>query len=427
MSTAQEKMRAEGLADIAVETFAHYEQLLRDGDLGVIRESEIEPLTELPDAGELPPADDAVLDQAVVLKLNGGLGTSMGMTRAKSLIEVKEGLSFLDIIVRQVLHLRERHGASVPLMLMNSFATQDDTLAALERYPELAVDGLPLDFVQGKVPKLLEDVLRAGRVAGRPGAGVGAAGARGRVRVAGDLRHARRAAGARVPLPVPVELGQPGRGARSAHPGLVRRRGAAVPVGVDRPHGVGPQGRPPGAAARRRRPGAARDGTDDRRGRRGLRGHRAAPVLQLQQHLGGPGGAAADAGGARRGAGAADDREQQDRRPNRLVLAGRAAARDGDGSGDRGVRRGGGAAGATHALRAGEDDQPAAGGAVRRVLAGGGLDGAGGRRSAPAGVARFGLLQADRATSTHASRRGRRRCANAAGWRSAATSLSAAI
>ena len=41
MSTAQEKMRAEGLAHIAVETFAHYEQLLRDGDLGVIRESEI--------------------------------------------------------------------------------------------------------------------------------------------------------------------------------------------------------------------------------------------------------------------------------------------------------------------------------------------------------------------------------------------------
>ena len=157
MSAAQEKMRAEGLADIAVETFAYYEQLLSDGDQGVIRESEIEPLTELPDAGDLPPAGDAVLDQVVVLKLNGGLGTSMGMTRAKSLIEVKQGLSFLDIIVRQVLHLRERFGARLPLLFMNSFATQDDTLAALERYPELAVDDLPLDFVQGKVPKLLAD------------------------------------------------------------------------------------------------------------------------------------------------------------------------------------------------------------------------------------------------------------------------------
>jgi len=159
VSAATEKMREEGLPDVAVETFAHYEQLLRDGDQGVIRESEIEPLDSLPDARELPPADEAVLDQVVVLKLNGGLGTSMGMTKAKSLIEVKQGLSFLDVIVRQVLELRSRHGARVPLLFMNSFATRDDTLAALEHYPELAVDGLPLDFVQGKVPKLRADSL----------------------------------------------------------------------------------------------------------------------------------------------------------------------------------------------------------------------------------------------------------------------------
>ncbi|MBA3263836.1 MAG: UTP--glucose-1-phosphate uridylyltransferase [Thermoleophilaceae bacterium] len=152
-------MRAEGLPEIAVETFAHYEQLLRDGELGVLRESEIEPLADLPDASELPPTESAVLEEAVVLKLNGGLGTSMGMTRAKSLIEVKDGLSFLDIIVRQVLHLREQHGARVPLLVMNSFATRDDTLAALERYPDLQVDDLALDFVQGRVPKLREDDL----------------------------------------------------------------------------------------------------------------------------------------------------------------------------------------------------------------------------------------------------------------------------
>jgi UTP--glucose-1-phosphate uridylyltransferase len=159
VSAAVEKMRAEGLPEIAVETFAHYEQLLREGDQGLLRESEIEPLTDLPDATQLPEPGDAALDQAVVLKLNGGLGTSMGMTKAKSLIEVKDGLSFLDIIVRQVLHLRERHGARIPLLLMNSFATRDDTLAALERYPELAVDDLPLEFVQGKVPKLRADDL----------------------------------------------------------------------------------------------------------------------------------------------------------------------------------------------------------------------------------------------------------------------------
>ena len=81
----------------------------------------------------------------------------MGMTRAKSLLEVKDGHTFLDVIVRQVLHLREQHDAAIPLLLMNSFATRDDTLAALESYPELAIEGLPLDFVQGKVPKLLAD------------------------------------------------------------------------------------------------------------------------------------------------------------------------------------------------------------------------------------------------------------------------------
>ena len=157
MSAATDKMRAEGLPDVAVETFAHYERLLEEGDQGLLREAEIEPLDDLPDASRFPESDGEALDRAVMLKLNGGLGTSMGMTRAKSLIEVKDGLSFLDVIVRQVLHLRERSGARIPLLLMNSFATRDDTLAALSEYPELPVDDLPLDFVQGKVPKLLAD------------------------------------------------------------------------------------------------------------------------------------------------------------------------------------------------------------------------------------------------------------------------------
>src|SRR5918998_2475722 len=151
------KRGAEGLSEAAVETFAHYERLLREGERGTLPESELEPLSDLPDADDLPSGDSTALGQAVVLKLNGGLGTSMGMTKAKSLLEVKEGLTFLDVIVRQILWLRELHGAAVPLLLMNSFATRDDTLAALERYPDLAVDGLPLDFLQGRVPKLLED------------------------------------------------------------------------------------------------------------------------------------------------------------------------------------------------------------------------------------------------------------------------------
>ena len=157
MSAATDKMRAEGLPQIAVDTFAHYEGRLRAGEEGTLPEAELEPLEDLPSAEDLPEGGDTALERTVVLKLNGGLGTSMGMTEAKSLLEVKDGHTFLDVIVRQVLHLRERHGAAIPLLLMNSFATRDDTLAALERHPELELEGVPLDFVQGKVPKLLED------------------------------------------------------------------------------------------------------------------------------------------------------------------------------------------------------------------------------------------------------------------------------
>ena len=158
MSAATDTMQREGLPQIAIHTFAHYEQLLREGDQGTLPEAELEPLTEVPSSEDLPePEDDSALERVVVLKLNGGLGTSMGMTQAKSLLEVKDGHTFLDVIAHQVLHLREQHDAAIPLLLMNSFATRDDTLEALKRYPELRIKGLPVDFVQGKVPKLLAD------------------------------------------------------------------------------------------------------------------------------------------------------------------------------------------------------------------------------------------------------------------------------
>jgi hypothetical protein len=83
----------------------------------------------------------------------------MGLDRAKSLLEVRDGLSFLDIIVQQVLGARKEHGVALPLLFMNSFRTREDTLAVLERYPDLAVDDLPLYFLQNKEPKLRADDL----------------------------------------------------------------------------------------------------------------------------------------------------------------------------------------------------------------------------------------------------------------------------
>jgi UTP--glucose-1-phosphate uridylyltransferase len=159
LRAAVQKMRAEGLGDAAVESFARQYERLRNGETGTLAEADIDPVTELPDAEELTAsASSELLDQAVVIKLNGGLGTSMGMTRAKSLLEVKDGRSFLDLIAEQILDLRQRSGARLPLILMNSFATREDSLAALARYDDLSA-GLPVDFVQNKVPKLRADDL----------------------------------------------------------------------------------------------------------------------------------------------------------------------------------------------------------------------------------------------------------------------------
>jgi UTP--glucose-1-phosphate uridylyltransferase len=151
------KMRSADVPDAAIATFSHYYEQLASGESGMVPEDTIEPVRDVVDADALP-EQEAPLDQAVVIKLNGGLGTSMGMDRAKSLLEVKDGMAFLDVIARQVLALREASGARLPLVLMNSFYTRDDSLALLERYDELASD-VPFDFVQHKEPKLLVDGL----------------------------------------------------------------------------------------------------------------------------------------------------------------------------------------------------------------------------------------------------------------------------
>ncbi|WP_374685892.1 UTP--glucose-1-phosphate uridylyltransferase, partial [Promineifilum sp.] len=148
------RMADEGLPDLFIRHFAHYYDALLHGDDGLIAEDDIRPVDALDDAARLPaPYADAgrdALSRVVTIKLNGGLGTSMGLTGPKSLLIVKEGLTFLDIIARQAL----RDGA--PLLLMNSFVTDAESLAVLARYPELDGD-LPLSFVQHKQPKIAVD------------------------------------------------------------------------------------------------------------------------------------------------------------------------------------------------------------------------------------------------------------------------------
>jgi UTP--glucose-1-phosphate uridylyltransferase len=159
------KMRAAGLSESAVRSFEANFRALSRNETGLMPEAGLEPVTELPRAAALsdPGAGrfGSLMRETVVIKLNGGLGTGMGLEKAKSLLTVREGLTFLDLIVRQVLLLRERAGsAGVPrLLLMNSFSTSGDTLAFLAKYPEFGNAG-ELELMQSMVPKVLVDGLR---------------------------------------------------------------------------------------------------------------------------------------------------------------------------------------------------------------------------------------------------------------------------
>ena len=157
-----DKMRAAGVNSAAIDNFRHYWKLCASGATGVIREATIRPLLDPPqldqvDVGEAEAR--AALQLTVMIKLNGGLGTSMGLEAAKTLLPVRDGHTFLDLIVKQVRYARRRYDARLPLVFMNSFRTSEDTLAHLAAYDDLAVAGLPLDFIQNAEPKILLDSL----------------------------------------------------------------------------------------------------------------------------------------------------------------------------------------------------------------------------------------------------------------------------
>lgn len=153
----EEKMRMAGSHPLVISMFKrNYLQLL-SGSTGTITRAQIDPVDDVPDADALDSyaaAGREALARSVVIKLNGGLGTGMGLDKAKSLIRVKDGLRFIDIIARQIEHLHGRDGHPVPLLLMNSEHTHADSLEALAAYPELVSD-MPMDFLQHRVPKVM--------------------------------------------------------------------------------------------------------------------------------------------------------------------------------------------------------------------------------------------------------------------------------
>ncbi|NMR21365.1 UTP--glucose-1-phosphate uridylyltransferase [Cellulomonas fimi] len=162
LALSRQKMLDGDVPQTAIEVFSRFYRMLETGATGSIPESDIDGITDAPSLSDLQVTDDdarAALAVTAVIKLNGGLGTSMGLDRAKSLLRVRDDATFLDVIARQVLAVRKDSGARLPLVLMNSFRTRDDTLAALAAYPDLPVDGVPLDFLQNREPKLRADDL----------------------------------------------------------------------------------------------------------------------------------------------------------------------------------------------------------------------------------------------------------------------------
>jgi len=149
----EKKMRTEKIPEVAIQNFKYYYTQLVEGNTGLIHASEVNPIKSLPNSETLPEKyaklGKSALPHVVNIRLNGGLGTSMGLNKAKSLIKVKTNFSFLDIVALQVQQIE------TSLILMNSFVTREDSIALLSKnHPNLIQRNFPLDFLQHKVPKI---------------------------------------------------------------------------------------------------------------------------------------------------------------------------------------------------------------------------------------------------------------------------------
>lgn len=158
----QERALLERLSDaseLLKQTFLRQYRRYRGGDDGLWDWSEIGP-PESDDLIDVSLIDRlaceeqgrAELAKLVVIKLNGGLGTTMDLSHAKSLVPVRDGRSFLQLVVEQIGAVRQRYACDLPLLLMNSYRTRDDCLPVVQTL--IQPGGLPHDFLQHKVPRI---------------------------------------------------------------------------------------------------------------------------------------------------------------------------------------------------------------------------------------------------------------------------------
>ncbi len=149
------KMKSAGLPPPVIDTFVHYYGRVIEGETGLVSDRDIRPVSpdevvQFESISDCDTIGSEALPQTVSIVLNGGLGTSMGLTGPKSLIKIKDGESFLSIILKQA------ETNAVTLAFMNSFNTHEETLAAIS---VLKPSEFPDIFQQHKFPKILREDL----------------------------------------------------------------------------------------------------------------------------------------------------------------------------------------------------------------------------------------------------------------------------
>ena len=159
------RMEAEGLPTPVIKNFKRLYDQVCGGETGVIEEHSIEPvgcvdtLESVRDQDVYHSMGMAKLEQLAVIRLNGGLGSSMGMPNAKSLLPIRDGLSFNDLTIKQLQSLREETGFDIPLIHMTSFRTDSDIQRVMNDAGYENPKGLPTTFTQHKHPKIYLDTL----------------------------------------------------------------------------------------------------------------------------------------------------------------------------------------------------------------------------------------------------------------------------
>jgi len=156
-SSFKNKMLQKNVNELAIQIFEKNFQKMTTGQSFVYESKDIEPLIQTDavlEKGSIKPEELIIkANKVALIKLNGGLGTSMGLQGPKSQLVVKNGLNFLEITVKQIQNFNQKFQTNVPLIFMNSFNTNEVTEANLQR---LKFDNLklPHSFNENKSPKI---------------------------------------------------------------------------------------------------------------------------------------------------------------------------------------------------------------------------------------------------------------------------------